>query len=56
MQSELDILMATGGGSAFYNYESLHDAMGAAAALASGNVLEEGGYREWFYKQPTYYR
>ena len=48
--------MATGGGSVFYNYESLYDAMGAAAALAGGNVFDEGGYKEWFFKQPTYLR
>ena len=48
--------MATGGGSPFYNYESLHDAMSAASALANGNILDEGGYKEWFFKQPGYYR
>ena len=48
--------MATGGGSPFYNYESLKDAMSAAGALAKGNILNEEGYKEWFFKQPSYLR
>ena len=48
--------MATGGGSPFYNYDSLHDASAAGAAKASGNLYDEGGYNEWLYKQPTYLR
>ena len=48
--------MGTGGGSAFYNYESLKDAMSAAGALRNGNILKEGGYKEWFFKQPGYLR
>ena len=48
--------MSTGGGCAFYNYESFKDIGAALAAKNEGNIEGEGGYKEWFFKQPNYYR
>ena len=48
--------MATGGGSAFYNYESFKDISTALIAKKAGNIEETGGYKEFFFKEPTYYR
>ena len=55
-KSDLDIVMSTGGGSPFYNYESTKDLTDGISAKSKGNILEKGGYKDWFLKEPTYYR
>ena len=48
--------MATGGGSPFYNYEATKDLAVGLGAKTKGNIYEEDGYKEWFFKEPTYLR
>ena len=56
VKSEFDLLLATGAGSAFYNYQSFKDIGAGLRAKNNGAIEGIGGYKEWFFKQPNYYR
>ena len=55
-QSDLDIIMNTGAGSPFYNCQSFKDFIMAQKAKNEGKIQAAGRYKDWFFKQPTYYR